>query len=125
MYSILKEVEEYIKEMKMPFRSVRINYSYFSDYVNFAILECLRRLNGNNINEYGPMEYELSIDENGHMYLLATTFNNKGKLVVSYCNNLVLDFAFEGISEEKLITQAYIYKSLNDFREIILEDVNR
>lgn len=125
MYSILREIEEYIKERKMPFKSVKINYSYFSKYVNYVILENLRRLNSNKAYEYGPMEYTLSFDKEGHLYLLAKANDMRSNFIVSWSNKLALDFAFEGIDEENLITQACIYESLEDFRKIIEEDINR
>ena len=125
MYSILREIEEYIKERRMPFKSIRINYSYFSKYVNYVILENLRRLNSNRAYEYGPMEYILSFDNEGHLYLLAKANDMRSNFIISCSNKLALDFPFEGIDEENLITQACIYESLEDFRSIIEEDINR
>lgn len=125
MYSILREIEEYIKERRMPFKSIKINYSYFSKYINYVILENLRRLNSNKTYEYGPMEYTLSFDKEGHLYLLAKANDMRSNFIVSWSNKLALDFPFEGVDEENLITQACIYKSLEDFRKIIEEDINR
>ena len=70
MYSILREIEEYIKKRRMPFKSIKINYSYFSKYINYVILENLRRLNSNKAYElYEELSkyFMTTYDESGNI----------------------------------------------------------
>ena len=125
MYSILEEIQKHIKENNIPFKNIRINYSYFSKYINYVILEKLRKLNDTSRFELGPEDYIISFDNNGNIYLLAEGYYGRNKFIVSTLKDLDLDFAFEGMHEDNLFVESYIYEKLDDFRGIIREDLLR
>lgn len=122
MFSILKEIHQYIVENGIPFKNIRVSYTYFSKYVNQAILELVRGASLNNEFELGPREYTIQYDNQGQIYLLATDRVEHVNVVICRDpSSLDLDYPHATFSEKRVIRDACECKRLDDFRQMIRE----
>lgn len=121
MYSILKEIDQYIIENGIPFKNIKVSYTYFSKYVNQVILELMRDTKACDEFELGPREYTIEYDELGQIYLLATDEKRKHSnlIICSNPNNLKVSFPHKTFSERRVIEVACEYRYLDEYRLMI------
>lgn len=121
MYSILKEIDQYIIENGIPFKNIKVSYTYFSKYVNQVILELMRDTKACDEFELGPREYTIEYDELGQIYLLATEEKRKHSnlIICSNPNNLKVSFPHKAFSERRVIEVACEYRYLDEYRLMI------
>lgn len=122
-YSFLDEIDKYIKEKGIPFKNIIVNYSYFPDVINQVILDQLRK--STSFFELGVEEYILEYDKIGNLYLHAKDKKCVANVIISNCNNLSVDFSFGGISEKRLLEEAYMLRTLEEERMAIREDIKK
>lgn len=125
MYSMLKEIDKYIKKNGIPFDKVSFSYTYLPPYVNYVIVEKLRGLNDNNYFELGDPFYEISYDKNGYIYLIARSSIDNTSIVITNTDKLELDFKSTVIKESRILEEACFYKSLYYYRKKVEEKVSK
>ena len=113
MFSLLNSLDEYIKEKGIPFKYLKIHYSYLPDYINQVILNHIRENCIGNDVELGPENYQLEYSNNGILYLLAKDTKEHVNIVISTSNeSLDVDFPYRFIPEKKIIREACILKEV-------------
>ena len=83
MYSILKRVEQYVRDFGMPYKKVLISSSYFPENFNRVVLEELNKELPLGKREDYIKEYILSLEEDDELKLLTYASNNKTRLIIS------------------------------------------
>ena len=117
MYSFIEEINNYICENGIPFKSISISSSYFPKYFNIAVLKELRKTTGKSFKDNMIEEYEL-VYENNILQLVVRSKNNHTVLVIF---NKDLWFSFnepsKKIFDTNIITMA-TYLENKEFEEI-------
>ena len=126
MFSLLNSLDEYIKEKGIPFKYFKINYSYFPDYINQAILNHIRKNCIGSDLELGPENYQLGYSNNGILYLLAKDSKEHVNIVISATNEkLDLDFPCQLIPEKRIVREACYLKTFEKYRTIMREVIRK
>ena len=82
MYSILKRVEQYVRDFGMPYKKVLISSSYFPENFNRVMLDELNKELTLGKREDYIKEYILSLEEDDELKLITYASNNKTRLIV-------------------------------------------
>jgi len=83
MYSILKRVDQYIRDFGIPFSSVRVSSQYFPEYFNRIVLKKLNSKLPYGSNNSYIKDYIFTICGNGKLKLLAISNNDKTTVVIN------------------------------------------
>ena len=113
MYSILDKVDKYMKENDVPFDTIVFDKKMWPYYLNEAILYIIRKYSGAYFDS-GCDEYIISYDKDGKIYLLVQDRIKKTKLLINDIGVANVDFKYLGISEERVIAMAHLFKYLNN-----------
>ncbi len=106
MYSILKRVEQYVRDFGMPYKKVLISSSYFPENFNRVVLEELNKELQLGKREDYIKEYILSLEEDDELKLLTYASNNKTRLIISpEDRNFNYQLAGKKISEYAIIEE--------------------
>ena len=124
MYSILKEVDKYIKENGIPFKDVIVSYDYFPKHINQAILNAIRETQ-NERYDFGVPEYRISYDELGNIYMMVHDSTKRSNICISN-ERIMLDgnYSVHFITEDKIIKEACMLKHMDQERDIIRQMVH-
>ena len=117
MYSMLNEIDKYIKKNGIPFNRISFSYTYLPDYINYVLLEKLRGIQDNSFIELGSSNYELAYDKNGIIYMKITSSTNYDNIVVAASDKIELDFVSTVVKESRVIEEACLYKTLSNYRK--------
>lgn len=121
MYSMLREIDKYIKENGIPFNGVVFSYKYFDPYLDQAITNKIRNICGDHFNT-GCLKYTLKYDEDGNLCLIATSDNGKSTLII-YDRKSTDRVSFPGkyyaCSEKEIVEEAAMLKYLEKDRLLI------
>ena len=118
MFSFLNEIDKYIKENKIPLKSIEFSYTYLPSFINQAILYKLRKVSDN--FEFGCATYELRYDKNGNLCLVAKN-NDKSESVSIINKDCNANIARKTVTynEEKLIREACMLRYFDNIRQKI------
>lgn len=118
MYSMLNEIDKYIKKNGIPFNRISFSYTYLPDYINYVLLEKLRGIQDNSFIELGSSNYELAYDKNGIIYMkITSSINYNDNIVVAASDKIELDFVSTVVKESRVIEEACLYKILSNYRK--------
>ena len=117
MYSLLDELDKFIKKEKIPFRTIYFHKRFLPDYVNKAILREIRKSSNMPFTEVLD-EYQIRYDESGNIYLLIINDIGREKFVVDKEGVYVkVKFNYSGKSEKHIVKMGCLFKLLeNDIR---------
>ena len=118
MYSMLNEIDKYIKKNGIPFNRISFSYTYLPDYINYVLLEKLRGIQDNSFIELGSSNYELAYDKNGIIYMkITSSINYNDNIVVAASDKIELDFVSTVVKESRVVEEACLYKTLSNYRK--------
>ena len=125
MYSIIKEVDKYIKENNIKLDKFTVSYDLFPTFMNQAILDELRSIGGAYF-DLGESEYEFVYD-NDNLFLHVRSNNKRNHLVIyadksAKLPNLIYRYTPRG--EDSIIRNMCMQKHLYQGRLAIRNMIN-
>ena len=124
MYSLLNEIDNYLKENNIPYKTIIFNKSYLPDYINLAIHEEMKKASSMPFIKVSP-EYELRHDKNGILYMLVRNDRNRELFIISKPGDKIEeDFKHCGRSEKHITKWGCLFKLLKDDVKAIKEEIN-
>lgn len=119
MYSLLQEIDKYIKENNIPFKTISINNSLLPDFINLSIIKEIKKRSSRYDATVDP-NYEFRYDKDNDLYLLVYDNRHREIMVINNGKKKINeDFNFSGRSEKHIIKWGCLFKLLeNDLKTV-------
>lgn len=125
MYSILNEIDKYVKENGIPFKDIIISPEYLPKHINQVILDKIREIRGTRY-DFATSDYRISYDKFGHLYVMVHDILGRNNLCISnHRIDLDGEYFVSFISEEELIKEACMLKQMDQERKAIREMIHK
>ena len=124
MYSLLDEIDKYIKENNIPFKKIVFHNSYLPEYINMAILREMKKVS-HTLDIKLDKNYELRYDKNNQLYLLVQNDRHKEFFAITKDNKKINeDFKSSGRTEKHIIKWGCLFKILNPEIKTLKKEIN-
>ena len=124
MYSLLDEIDKYIKENNIPFKKIVFHNSYLPEYINMAIFKEMQKTS-HSLDIKIDNNYELRYDKNNQLYLLVHNDRNREFFAIGKENKRINeDFIMSGRTEKHIIKWGCLFKILNPEIKTLKKEIN-
>ena len=124
MYSLLDEIDKYIKENNIPFKKIVFHKSYLPEYINMAIFKEMQKTS-HSLDIKIDNNYELRYDKNNQLYLLVHNDRNREFFAIGKENKRINeDFIMSGRTEKHIIKWGCLFKILNPEIKTLKKEIN-
>ena len=124
MYSLLDEIDKYIKENNIPFKKIVFHNSYLPEYINMAIFKEMQKTS-HSLDIKIDNNYELRYDKSNQLYILVHNDRHREFFVIGKDNKRINeDFIMSGRSEKHIIKWGCLFKILNSEIKTLKKEIN-
>lgn len=124
MYSLLDEIDKYIKENNIPFKKIVFHKSYLPEYINMAIFKEMQKTS-HSLDIKIDNNYELRYDKSNQLYILVHNDRHREFFAIGKENKRINeDFIMSGRSEKHIIKWGCLFKILNPEIKTLKKEIN-